>query len=44
MSPFNADHFSDMDGQPIEDSPEPQPSPVSAAAAPTNWSSSDGGR
>jgi hypothetical protein len=45
MSPFNADHFSDMDGQPIEDSPEPQPCPFCASGADQlvveRWSAED---
>ena len=33
MSPVDADHFTDMDGNAIEDSPEPLPCPFCGSGA-----------
>jgi len=45
MSPFDKDHFTDMDGQPIEDSPEPLACPFCGGGAENlvveRWSEED---
>ena len=33
MSPFDAEHFTDMDGNPIEDAGEPMPCPFCGSGA-----------
>ena len=45
MGPFDKDHFTNMDGQPIEDSPEPLPCPFCGNGAANlvveRWSGED---
>jgi Lar family restriction alleviation protein len=45
MSPFDKDHFPDMDGEPIQDSPEPLPCPFCGSEAENlvveRWSEED---
>jgi Lar family restriction alleviation protein len=33
MSPYDRDHFTDMDGQPMLDAPEPRPCPFCGSGA-----------